>query len=110
MRAAAWAVAALLAVGIGLGALVLAVVRSPVLLVLALVLSAAVFAFLLWNAAAAASGRVLRRFVDGLPASSLRVAAAGQLTAAVQVAPMVSWSEGSSSSSDGYSVTSEVSS
>ncbi|CAM0903553.1 unnamed protein product [Alopecurus aequalis] len=78
-RAAAWAVAALLAVGIGLGALVLAVVRSAVLLVVALVLSAAVSAFLLWNAAAAASGRVLRRFVDGLPASSIRVAADGQL-------------------------------
>lgn len=78
-RPAALAVAALLAVGIGLGVLVLAVVRSPVLLVLALVLSAAVSAFLLWNAAAAASGRVLRRFVDGLPASSLRAAADGQL-------------------------------
>jgi hypothetical protein len=78
-RAAAVAVAALLAVGIGLGVLVLAVVRSPVLLVVALVLSAAVSAFLLWNAAAAASGRALRRFVDGLPASSLRVAADGQL-------------------------------
>uniref|UniRef100_A0ACD5UE30 Uncharacterized protein n=1 Tax=Avena sativa TaxID=4498 RepID=A0ACD5UE30_AVESA len=78
-RAAAWAVAALLAVGIGLGALVLAVVGSAVLLVVALVLSAAVSAFILWNAAAAASGSVLRRFVDGLPASSLRVAADGQL-------------------------------
>lgn len=78
-RAAAWAVAALLAVGIGLGALVLAVVQSAVLLVVALVLSAAVSAFFLWNASAAASGRVLRRFVDGLPASSLRVAADGQL-------------------------------
>ncbi|XP_047070189.1 uncharacterized membrane protein At1g16860-like [Lolium rigidum] len=75
-RAAALAVAALLAVGIGLGALVLAVVRSPVLLLLALLLSAAVSAFLLWNAA---SGRALRRFVDGLQASSLRVAADGQL-------------------------------
>jgi hypothetical protein len=70
------AVAALLAVGIGLGALVLSVVRSPVLLLLALLLSAAVSAFLLWNAA---SGRVLRRFVDGLQPSSLRVAADGQL-------------------------------
>ncbi|XP_051218468.1 uncharacterized membrane protein At1g16860 [Lolium perenne] len=75
-RAAALAVAALLAVGIGLGALVLAVVRSPVLLLLALLLSAAVSAFLLWNAA---SGRALRRFVDGLQPSSLRVAADGQL-------------------------------
>uniref|UniRef100_A0ACD5V312 Uncharacterized protein n=1 Tax=Avena sativa TaxID=4498 RepID=A0ACD5V312_AVESA len=78
-RAAAWAVAALLAVGIGLGVLVLAVVGSAVLFVVAMVLSAAVSAFLLWNAAAAASGRVLRRFEDGLPASSLRVAADGQL-------------------------------
>ncbi|KAF8776205.1 hypothetical protein HU200_003740 [Digitaria exilis] len=78
-RAAAWAVAALLAVGLGVGALVLAVVRSAALLVVAVVLSAAVVAFLLWNAAAAASGRALRRFVDGLPASSLRVAADGQL-------------------------------
>ncbi|XP_044970387.1 uncharacterized membrane protein At1g16860-like [Hordeum vulgare subsp. vulgare] len=86
-RAASLAVAALLAVGIGLGVLVLAVVRSAVLLVLALVLSAAVSAFLLWNAAAAASGRVLRRFVDGLPASSLRVAADGQL---VKITGMVS--------------------
>ncbi|CAN6249552.1 unnamed protein product [Urochloa humidicola] len=78
-RAAAWAVAALLAVGLGVGALVLAAVRSAVLLVVAVLLSAAVAAFLLWNAAAAASGRALRRFVDGLPASSLRVAADGQL-------------------------------
>ncbi|XP_062186288.1 uncharacterized membrane protein At1g16860-like [Phragmites australis] len=78
-RAAAWAVAMLLAVGLGVGALVLAVVRSAALLVVAVVLSAAVAAFLLWNAAAAASGRALRRFVDGLPASSLRVAADGQL-------------------------------
>ncbi|XP_047068462.1 uncharacterized membrane protein At1g16860-like [Lolium rigidum] len=83
-RAAALAVAALLAVGIGLGALVLAVVRSPVLLLLALLLSAAVSAFLLWNAA---SGRALRRFVDGLHASSLRVAADGQL---VKITGMVS--------------------
>ena len=45
----------------------------------AVLLSAAVVAFLLWNAAAAASGRALRRFVDGLQASSLRVAADGQL-------------------------------
>ncbi|RCV34758.1 hypothetical protein SETIT_7G184700v2 [Setaria italica] len=78
-RAAAWAVAALLAVGLGVGALVLAVVRSAALLVVAVLLSAAVAAFLAWNAAAAASGRALRRFVDGLPASSLRVAADGQL-------------------------------
>ncbi|CAN6240330.1 unnamed protein product [Urochloa humidicola] len=78
-RAAAWAVAALLAVGLGVGALVLAAVRSAALLVVAVLLSAAVAAFLLWNAAAAASGRALRRFVDGLPASSLRVAADGQL-------------------------------
>ncbi|CAN6268731.1 unnamed protein product [Urochloa humidicola] len=78
-RAAAWAAAALLAVGLGVGALVLAAVRSAALLVVAVLLSAAVAAFLLWNAAAAASGRVLRRFVDGLPASSLRVAADGLL-------------------------------
>ncbi|PVH35658.1 hypothetical protein PAHAL_7G237600 [Panicum hallii] len=78
-RAAAWAVAALLAVGLGVGALVLAAVHSAALLVVAVLLSAAVAAFLLWNAAAAASGRALRRFVDGLPASSLRVAADGQL-------------------------------
>ncbi|KAL6903785.1 hypothetical protein ACP4OV_004598 [Aristida adscensionis] len=76
---AAWAVAALLAVGLGVGALVLAVVHTAALLVVAVVLSAAVAAFLLWNAAAAASGRALRRFVDGLPATSLRVAADGQL-------------------------------
>jgi hypothetical protein len=54
-------------------------VHSAALLVVAVLLSAAVAAFLLWNAAAAASGRALRRFVDGLPASSLRVAADGQL-------------------------------
>jgi uncharacterized membrane protein len=78
-RAAAWALAALLAAGLGLGALVLAVVHSDALLAVSLVLSAAVAAFLLWNAAAAASGRSLRRFLDGLPASSLRVAADGQL-------------------------------
>ncbi|XP_062226296.1 uncharacterized membrane protein At1g16860-like [Phragmites australis] len=78
-RAAAWALAALLAVGLGVGALVLAVVHSAALLVVSVLLSAAVAAFLLWNAAAAASGRALRRFVDGLPASSLRVAADGQL-------------------------------
>ncbi|KAF8702862.1 hypothetical protein HU200_032697 [Digitaria exilis] len=78
-RAAAWAVAALLAVGLGVGALVLVVVHTAALLVVAVVLSAAVVAFLLWNAAAAESGRALRRFVDGLPASSLRVAADGQL-------------------------------
>lgn len=77
--AAAWAVAALLAVGLGVGALVLAVVRSPALLVVAVLLAASVAAFLLWNAAAAASGHALRRFVDGLQASSLRVAADGQL-------------------------------
>ncbi|KAG8065525.1 hypothetical protein GUJ93_ZPchr0004g39402 [Zizania palustris] len=76
---AVWAVAALLAVGLGLGALVLAVVHSAALLVVALLLSAAVVAFLLWNAAAAPSGRALRQFVDGLPASSLRTAADGQL-------------------------------
>uniref|UniRef100_A0A0E0KTD2 Uncharacterized protein n=1 Tax=Oryza punctata TaxID=4537 RepID=A0A0E0KTD2_ORYPU len=78
-RVAVWAVAALLAVGLGLGALVLAVVHSAALLVVAVVLSAAVVAFLLWNAAASASGCALRRFVDGLPASSLRAAADGQL-------------------------------
>ncbi|KAF0893998.1 hypothetical protein E2562_033785 [Oryza meyeriana var. granulata] len=78
-EAAVWAVAALLAVGLGLGALVLAVVRSAALLVVAVLLSAAVVAFLLWNAAASASGRALRRFVDGMPASSLRAAADGQL-------------------------------
>ncbi|KAF8780589.1 hypothetical protein HU200_001368 [Digitaria exilis] len=55
------------------------VVHTAALLVVAVVLSAAVVAFLLWNAAAAESGRALRRFVDGLPASSLRVAADGQL-------------------------------
>ncbi|EEC77729.1 hypothetical protein OsI_16827 [Oryza sativa Indica Group] len=78
-RAAVWAVAALLAVGLGLGALVLAVVHSAALLVVAVLLSAAVVAFLLWNAAASASGRALRRFVDGLPASSLRSATDDQL-------------------------------
>ncbi|TVU15032.1 hypothetical protein EJB05_38532, partial [Eragrostis curvula] len=78
-RAAAWALAALLAVGLGVGALVLAVVHSAVLLVVSVVLAAAVAAFLLWNAAAAASGRALRGFVDGLPTYSLRVAADGQL-------------------------------
>lgn len=78
-RAAAWALAALLAVGLGVGALVLAVVHSAALLAVSIALSAAVAAFLLWNAAAAASGRALRRFVDGLPASSLRVADDGQL-------------------------------
>ncbi|OEL19074.1 putative membrane protein [Dichanthelium oligosanthes] len=78
-RAAAWAAAALLAVGLGVGALFLAVVHSAALLVVAVLLSAAVAAFLLWNAAAAASGRALRRFVDGVPAASLRVAADGQL-------------------------------
>ncbi|CAL5015669.1 unnamed protein product [Urochloa decumbens] len=78
-RAVAWAAAALLAVGLGVGALVLAAVHSAALLVVAVLLSAAVAAFLLWNAAAAASGRALRRFVDGLPDSSLRVAADGQL-------------------------------
>ncbi|KAG8082845.1 hypothetical protein GUJ93_ZPchr0014g46981 [Zizania palustris] len=78
-RVAVWAVAALLAAGLGLGALVLAVVHRSALLVVSVLLSAAVVAFLLWNAAAAASGRALRRFVDGLPASSLRAAADGQL-------------------------------
>ncbi|KAK3144106.1 hypothetical protein QOZ80_4AG0308890 [Eleusine coracana subsp. coracana] len=78
-RAAAWALAALLAVGLGVGALVLAVVHSAALLAVSVALSAVVAAFLVWNAAAAASGRALRRFVDGLPASSLRVAADGQL-------------------------------
>jgi hypothetical protein len=75
-KAAAWALAALLAVGLGVGALVLAVVHSAALLAVSVALSAAVAAFLLWNAA---SGRALRRFVDGLPASSLRVSADGQL-------------------------------
>ena len=46
--------------------------------------------------------RMVQKWVKDLPTD--------QLTAAVQVASMVSWSEGSSSSSDGYSVTSEVSS
>uniref|UniRef100_A0A0D9W7Q3 Uncharacterized protein n=1 Tax=Leersia perrieri TaxID=77586 RepID=A0A0D9W7Q3_9ORYZ len=78
-RVTVWAVAALLAVGLGLGALVLAVVHSAALLVVAVLLSAAVVAFLLWNAVASASGRALRRFVDGMPASSLRAAADGQL-------------------------------
>ncbi|KAK3141919.1 hypothetical protein QOZ80_4BG0339890 [Eleusine coracana subsp. coracana] len=78
-RAAAWALAALLAVGLGVSALVLAVVHSAALLAVSVALSAAVAAFLVWNAASAASGRALRRFVDGLPASSLRVAADGQL-------------------------------
>ncbi|KAJ1267574.1 hypothetical protein BS78_07G066500 [Paspalum vaginatum] len=55
LRAAIWAIA-VLAVGLGVSDHVLAVVHSTALLVLAVLLSAAVAAFLLWNAAAAASG------------------------------------------------------